>query len=117
MAQTQCNEGQANPVVRVGKEKNETNTHCEKNRDGTFTWKTKHDMRTAKKKLPSPCPAPLRIIGSCTHVVNSLFSLSCNYKRVQPSHPSTCHNVLCIGGIQELSFLMGLAHLQQNMIK
>lgn len=81
MAQTQCNEGQANPVVRVGKEKNETNTHHEKNLDGTFTWKTKHDMRTATKKLASPCPAPLRIIGSCTHVVNSLFSLSFNYKR------------------------------------
>lgn len=75
MAQTQCNEGQANPVVRVRKEKNETNTHHEKNLDGTFTWKTKHDMRTATKKLASPCPAPLRIIGSCTHVVNSLFSL------------------------------------------
>lgn len=104
MAQTQRNEGQANPVVRVGKEKNETNTHHEKNLEGTFTWKTKYDTRTAKKKLPSPGPAPLRIIGSCTHVVNSLFSLSCNYKLVQPSHHSTCHNALRIGGIQELFF-------------
>ena len=31
---------------------------------------------SVQEKLPSPCPAPLCIMGSCTHAVHPLFSLS-----------------------------------------
>lgn len=62
---------------------------------------------SVQKKFPWPCPAPLCIMRSCTHIVNSLFSLSFT-NLYYLSHYSNCHNVLCIGGIREV-FLNGFS--------